>query len=170
LNDDIRGLSLTQPWATLIALGVKRVETRSWRTHYRGPILVHAARSMPVDRGQALSFGRWVVDRDPSGSLWLSNRDTVFGIRSAQALPISAVLAVVDVVDVVSTDDPALEIHPDEHALGDYSPGRFAWVLDNLRPLAFPVPAAGRLGLWRPDSKLVAAVERAITTTERTNA
>ena len=32
----MRALSLTQPWATAIALGIKHWETRSWSTSYRG--------------------------------------------------------------------------------------------------------------------------------------
>ncbi len=44
---DIRGLTLTKPWATLVALGHKRIETRSWSTVYRGPIAIHAAKGLP---------------------------------------------------------------------------------------------------------------------------
>lgn len=40
----IRGFTVTQPWATSIALGHKRIETRSWHTRYRGLIAIHAAK------------------------------------------------------------------------------------------------------------------------------
>lgn len=43
----LRGLTLTQPWASAIALGYKRVETRSFRVSYRGPIAIHAAKRFP---------------------------------------------------------------------------------------------------------------------------
>lgn len=43
----MRALSLTQPWATLVAVGEKKIETRSWRTNYRGPFAIHAARGFP---------------------------------------------------------------------------------------------------------------------------
>src|SRR6202030_3531482 len=43
----MKTLTLTQPWATLVALGAKRIETRSWRTSYRGPLAIHAAKRMP---------------------------------------------------------------------------------------------------------------------------
>lgn len=44
---EIKGLSLTQPWATLVALGKKRVETRSWPTSYRGWVAIHASTKYP---------------------------------------------------------------------------------------------------------------------------
>src|SRR6202453_4488621 len=39
----MRALSIRQPWAALIALGIKDVENRPWRTRYRGRLLVHAS-------------------------------------------------------------------------------------------------------------------------------
>ena len=41
----MKTLSLIQPWASLIALGEKRIETRSWGTRYRGPLAIHASLS-----------------------------------------------------------------------------------------------------------------------------
>ncbi len=43
----MKTLTLTQPWAQLIAIGAKRIETRSWGTKYRGPIAIHAAKGFP---------------------------------------------------------------------------------------------------------------------------
>lgn len=41
----MKALSLWQPWATLIAVGAKTFETRSWSTDYRGPLLIHASKN-----------------------------------------------------------------------------------------------------------------------------
>lgn len=35
-------LTIKQPWASLIALGEKHIETRSWKTKYRGTLLIHS--------------------------------------------------------------------------------------------------------------------------------
>lgn len=43
----MKAISLTQPWATLVHLGAKRVETRSWYTSYRGQLVIHAAKGYP---------------------------------------------------------------------------------------------------------------------------
>ena len=39
----MKALSLRQPWANLIADGRKTIETRTWRTRYRGPLAIHAS-------------------------------------------------------------------------------------------------------------------------------
>jgi hypothetical protein len=43
----MKALTLTQPWATLVAIGAKTIETRSWPTSYRGPLAIHAAKGYP---------------------------------------------------------------------------------------------------------------------------
>ena len=43
----MKALTLTQPWASLMELGQKEVETRSWYTGYRGELVIHAAKGFP---------------------------------------------------------------------------------------------------------------------------
>lgn len=38
-------LSLTEPYATLIYEKKKRIETRSWKTNYRGELYIHASQT-----------------------------------------------------------------------------------------------------------------------------
>ena len=35
-------ITLRQSWATLVAEGIKKYEFRTWKTNYRGKILIHA--------------------------------------------------------------------------------------------------------------------------------
>lgn len=49
----IKALTLYQPWATLIAIGAKKIETRSWDTKYRGPLAIHASKN---EKFMKLSF------------------------------------------------------------------------------------------------------------------
>lgn len=44
---EIRALSIRQPSAWLIVNGYKDIENRSYRTHYRGPLLIHAGKTAP---------------------------------------------------------------------------------------------------------------------------
>ena len=39
-------ITIKQPWATLIAEGIKKYEFRSWKTNYRGEIYIHASLSL----------------------------------------------------------------------------------------------------------------------------
>ncbi len=46
----MKALSIQQPWAWLIVAGFKDIENRSWRTSYRGPVLIHAGKKYDGDR------------------------------------------------------------------------------------------------------------------------
>ena len=138
----MKALTLTQPWATLVALQAKRLETRSWRTSYRGPLAIHAAKSIPKSTSllccqepfrTALQAGGYKPEN--------STTNNPFG------LPLGAVIAVAILTDIQSI---TLENQPPEleHSFGDYTPGRFAWILQNIYPLPNPIPINGTLGLW----------------------
>jgi hypothetical protein len=46
----MKSLSIKQPWAQLIASGIKDIENRKWKTHFRGRIYIHAsAKIMDVE-------------------------------------------------------------------------------------------------------------------------
>lgn len=145
----MRAITIRQPWATLIAIGAKRIETRSWPTSYRGPALIHAGKSTE-DLSAARSFSEW------AGPMWAP-------FTRPNDLPFGAVVAVADLVDCVDMTPERIErVSPDERRFGHYEPGHYMWHLDNVRSLDKFVPAKGRLGLWRPDAELVAAVQEAM--------
>lgn len=138
----MKALTLTQPWATLVALGVKTIETRSWSTSYRGPLAIHAATSFPA---WARGFARTTARRD----LYAMARELDGDIFDPKVLPRGAVLCAVRLMDVVSTSEPGFDrFYTGEVEYGDYSPGRFAWYLSHLHRLPDPIPAKGALGLW----------------------
>lgn len=134
----MKALTLTQPWASLVAMGVKTIETRSWSTRYRGPLAIHAAVAMPPE---AISFA--VEERAAHG--WLP---------PYVDLPRGAIVAVVELLACVRTEDfdPGGPTRQWEDGYGDFSPGRFAWVFareDGRRiELPAPIPCRGALGLW----------------------
>jgi hypothetical protein len=158
----LKTLTLTQPWATLVAIGAKRIETRSWGTSYRGPLAIHAAKTFPgwaKDQVQSdPMFRRALGLPDPPHPLtqeWLdSMRDGI------EALPLGCVLVVCRLVDckvIVETETEQLlmpgarMLQPPqpERTFGDYNPGRYAWILDNVsQQFDPPIPAKGHLGLW----------------------
>lgn len=142
----MRCLSLSQPWASLVAIGAKRIETRSWRTTSAGPLAIHAAKAVP----------REAADRATSSSLcWETLRAA--GLSPA-TLPRGAVIAVCRLIACISTEEVRDAAHAGrrcnvavgahEQEFGDYSPGRWAWVLTDIAALPEPIPAKGALGLW----------------------
>jgi hypothetical protein len=198
----VKALTLHQPWATAIAEGIKTIETRSWATDYRGPLAIHAGSKMaPGMAGPAGMFGRYIVDRDGPGEEWYILDSDWPGRDQGQHqypiyLPLGAVVAVANLVDVVPIGGPTsfstgifegeepptagmdVIVHhaprgdwaPESLVLdrwngptenidselpwGDFTPGRFAWLLDDVRKLHQPIPAKGRQGLWEWDESL----------------
>lgn len=136
----MKALSLWQPWATLVAIESKMFETRHWSTSYRGPLAIHAAKK-ETKALYALSLS------EP----FASNLVGAGYKYNFSSLPFGAFVAVADLVDIFPTETIVNSIGEDERAFGDYSPGRFAWKLENLRRIE-PLPAPGHQGLWNIDS------------------
>ena len=139
----MKALTLTQPWATLVAVGAKRIETRSWSTKYRGPLAIHAAKGFP----------KWAREFSVQPICYEHVR------RSKQAgYPTGAIVAECRLVNVLPVEviDNAnnvfgVSLEPlseQERNFGDYAPGRFAWLLEGIVELPEPIPAKGALGLW----------------------
>lgn len=154
----MRALSLTQPWATLVAIGAKTIETRSWATGYRGPLAIHATRETP----------RWSendeVRDEIDAVLARAGYETSEGLPSgagAILLPRSSVLCVCDLLGVFRTESMCKLDSRGEELFGDFSPGRFGWLLGLLTVFVPPVPARGRQGLWAPDPELKAKLHAA---------
>lgn len=120
----MKALSFRQPWAELILQGRKTMDLRTYSTHYRGRIAVHA--SQKIEREAALAHG---LDPDE--------------------LATGGIVGTVEVADVIALDDGSYEAHRDEHLAGrHYREGLFGWVLTD--PERFPqvVPANGRTSLF----------------------
>ena len=150
----MKALTLSQPWATLVAIGAKHIETRSWYTRYRGPLAIHVAKGFSKE-AQYLCFGepfrKLLIDKY---SFFRAN-EIYFGKHT---MPLGCVIATCELVECFAIqrfqsgfrwgDGYEWIITHDERAFGDYAPGRYAWLLDNVKILPEPIPAKGRLGLW----------------------
>lgn len=87
----MKALTLTQPWASLVGCGVKRIETRSWSTNYRGELAIHAAVGLPA---AAKRLCDTPVFANPLGKAmgWPAE-------RLSRRLPLGAIVATCDLVD-----------------------------------------------------------------------
>jgi hypothetical protein len=132
----VKALTLTQPWATLVAIGAKAVETRSWSTSHRGDLAIHAAKGFPA-------WARRLCWQGPFAHALIGA-----GYTTWQELPVGEVVAEVQLVDVVPTISIRFRLSEQELAFGDYGDGRFAWVLKEPVRQDAPVPVRGALGLW----------------------
>lgn len=155
-------LTIHQPWATLIAIGAKCVETRDWPppANLLGEeILIHAGKHPAGGSTKAaeVSFRR-ECEEEPFLSALLAA-----GYSNPGEMPRGAVIATARIKRASRmTPESILALeqrNPTERAFGFYDVGRYAWVLDQIRRLEEPVPARGMQKLWRPKVEVVQAVE-----------
>lgn len=137
-------LSLTQPWATLIAIGAKQRETRCWATGFRGWIAIHASKGFPLECAE-LCF------EEPYRGTLVSA-----GIKKTAELPRGQVIAVARMTECVATRVWAPPPDSDEYAFGNYEPidsgngkPRYSFKLEDVRRLRAPFDCKGSLGIWR---------------------
>jgi hypothetical protein len=172
----MKALTLTQPWATLIAIGAKHIETRSWSTSYRGPLAIHAAKGLGSVGGKRgfydLCYSQpFLSVLEPA----MTGERDIAGFKVPHIdpgyLPMGAIVATCDLVDCVPTWADWASVEPyftgqhgdhvwhvpppePERSFGDYTPGRFAWLLSNVKALPEPVPCKGALSLWKYEGAL----------------
>lgn len=124
-------ISIIEPWASLIKEGIKEIETRSWKTNYRGKIYIHASLKKVSKKDERINN---LVSL-------LEDKDFKYGHIIAEA----------ELVDCIYMDEKFLkEIKENnqEYICGEYSLGRYAWKLSNIKVLDKPIPAKGNLGIW----------------------
>ncbi|MDX2148063.1 MAG: ASCH domain-containing protein, partial [Planctomycetota bacterium] len=138
-------ISLWQPWATLMVIGAKRIETRSWQTKYFGPLAIHASKKwngdsweMCVLRPHFREALREFFPEPVSDSYAMSK-------KSPRMLPLGCIVGTVHLVGCASTQMLTLgPVSEQERAFGDFSIGRFGWITTQPRRLAKPIPFVGR--------------------------
>jgi hypothetical protein len=145
-------LTIRQPWATLIMLGIKQLETRSWRTHYRGELVIHAS----------ATGSRTSVDTLLGIERRIGAMPTVLAEKS---YPLGALLGVVTLDECLPISPRLIAaLTPMERALGWYQDPGFVWDLARAgrRSLPQPIPCGGRQGLWTLPANLEAQVRKAL--------
>jgi activating signal cointegrator 1 len=128
----VKALTLTEPWATLVALREKRVETRSWKlpnSIIGVEVAIHAAKGFP----------RWAKD--------CAAMPTFKGSLGSRKLSPGNILCVVRFIGHRFTQDVRNQLTEKELSFGDYNEGRFAWFIEYVVEYD-PTPAIGHLGFW----------------------
>lgn len=147
----MKALTLWQPWATLVAMEVKRIETRCWATKYRGELAIHsAARFPPFYLGAS---GLTESFRDELADVFnvRRDRDDRTGRRVddvLRELPLGKVLCIVRLVNIEETTDAREILNEREKIFGNYEEGRYAWHLQMAEVFYQPIPAKGNRMLW----------------------
>lgn len=121
-------ITLKQPWASLVAYGIKKYEFRTWKTNYRGKLLIHAGAG--IDKDEMKKYVDLGID-----------------------FPKSKIIAIVDLVDCCLLDDELNKkiILENNIAYGNKIRTGYAWKLDNVKMINIDEKINGQLGLWNYD-------------------
>jgi hypothetical protein len=126
----MKALSFRQPWAELILQGRKSMDLRTYNTHYRGVLAVHASQTIETEM-----CGEHDLNPD--------NLDS------------GGVAGTVELLDVIPLDEAAYNEHLDAHLAGRrWREGLYGWVLARPERLPEFVPARGRTNLFNIDLDL----------------
>lgn len=126
----MKAITIKEPWASLIVNGYKKYEFRSWKTNYRGKILIHAGMS---------------IEKDMLGNI----KDYNIEINKG------AIIGEADLVDCILVNeefDKELR-NIDKIVYGNNHINNYAWKLENIKKYDKPILIKGKLGLWNYEVK-----------------
>ncbi|MBC8446429.1 MAG: ASCH domain-containing protein [Chloroflexi bacterium] len=127
----MKALSIRQPWAELILQGRKTIELRTWQTHYRGRIAIHASQTVQEEACVA------------------------YGLDPARVVR-GALIGTVELVDILPLDEAAWEALRDQHlSLREFPGPIFGWRLEAPQRLSQPIPMRGRMSLFNVPDEVI---------------
>ncbi len=132
-EENMKVITIKQPFATLIAEGIKEYEFRTWKTKYRGEVLIHAGKG--IDKKAMKKYEHLNLEY-PSG----------------------CIIARADLTDCIYIDEFARKMLKEKnslvysHVINDISSKNFGFKLENIKKVN-PIPTNGKLSLWDYDYK-----------------
>ncbi|MCM1343744.1 MAG: ASCH domain-containing protein [Lachnospiraceae bacterium] len=125
-----RVITLQEPWASLIGEGIKTIETRSWPCTQFGELYIHAG-----------------MTKIPTNDLRIKQLSNML----SGPFHYGSIFVKCTLSDCILIDEQfARTIKEGDYnnfLCGDYTPGRYAWILKDITPI-LPIPAKGKLGIW----------------------
>lgn len=123
----MKTLTIKQPWATLIIQGDKRFEFRSWKTNYRGELLIHAGKG--IDK-EAMKRLKKYIPED---------------------MPLGKIIGKVKLVDCIKMSPEFKEMllkENNEIYTKSSFQENYGWQVENVEVFNHPIPVKGQLSLW----------------------
>lgn len=125
----MKAITLEQPFASLVSIGAKTIETRSWSTDHRGPLAIHSG-----------NLVKSITDPYYNSLLISAGLD-------CERLPLGKIIAIARLVSCEKIIITGIPCYP-QLAFSDFTPGWYAFELVDIRPLATPVSVQGGSQLW----------------------
>ena len=127
----MKALTIKQPWATLIQKGYKKYEFRTWKTNYRGDVLIHAGKG---------------VDKCALEKLKDLNLEYPIGVVLCKATITDCIELNPQVNNKINESNPL--IYGEKNRVG------YAWKLENIRVINSDKEVKGKLSFWEIDEKI----------------
>ena len=119
----MKAITVRQPWAWAIINAGKDIENRSWNTHFRGRVAIHAAQGMTRDEYErGYKFIKGIKPRAK--------------IPAYEDLERGEIIGTVEIVDCV------------QDSSSPWFFGEYGFVLSRPRKLPEPIPCKGALSFW----------------------
>ena len=142
----MKAITLYDPWATLVVLGEKKFETRSWSTSYRGLLAIHVSKKFTVEMHELWeTWERGLCPALKERTLWPPKFGCIIGT-----------VEVVGMHRAEALRRRGLTIK--ELTFGNFDDGRWAWELQNPQRLTTPVPCRGSMGIWTVPPEIAESV------------
>ncbi|MDD3187466.1 MAG: ASCH domain-containing protein [Bacilli bacterium] len=122
----MKALTIKEPWASLIIMGYKKYEFRTWKTKYRGKILIHTSQNF--EKGYVKTFEKY-------------NLKLKSGYIIGEAVLTDCILVDKEMNDKLVKEDIFV------YGNSDHT-GIYAWKLENVITYNQPTKAKGKLGIW----------------------
>lgn len=136
MSDTGSCLSMHQPWASLLVMGIKRVEGRVWYTAHRGRLWIAATAKQPTEHDIKAVEGMY--------RMLYGDQNMTF----PKHYPVSCLLGCVDIVDCLAQED-----YREEFPEGE-SESPFVFICENPQHLAVKFPVKGQHKIWKLDPAL----------------
>lgn len=124
-------LSIKEPWATLIASKQKYIETRSWKTSYRGELYIHVSKKQINNKDEKIQ--------------------ELLKLLATQEMNYGKIICKCELVDCIYMDEKfinEIKQNKQEYICGDYQVGRYAWILEKTELMQPKINAKGKLNIW----------------------
>lgn len=128
----MKAISLIEPYATLIKNNQKKIETRSWKTTYCGELLIHASKTKTPKEWQNNKELMNLLDAPISS----------YGQIICKCKLVDCIKMTKEYIDKIKVEKPI------EYLCGIYKEGRYAWVLEDIKPITPSLYAKGNLNIW----------------------
>lgn len=151
----LRAISVWEPWCTGMMRGKLDVNTRSFNTHFRGEIAIHASlKHSNTNLAILAAMPEWQ-------EVLQLHEGTVKALK--EACHFGHVVAVGYLAECAADSDQLERyarrtITALDRKLDDYSAGRFLMLFRNIKPLNIPLPLPGKRGVWTLDLDIEARI------------